>query len=731
MQAGQDLNIAASNVNVANNAQLTAGNDINIASKSSSFNYSNAGQTNGPSAAIVNVAQTTNVGSTINVGGQTQINATHDINDTGSIVNTGSAALSAGNNINLTASKDSSSFASNSGNSSLNEKVNAASINTTGALGVQATNDVNLTSSNLISRNGAIGVNAGNTINIGTMGESHNSTVVTSSESNGLLSSSKTTTTTINNSTTQVASNIGGNSVNMTSGLDTNITASNVTANGSGNVDLTAGQNLNILAGANTQLQQSSSQTSGGLLGHTGKSSDSQGQTTAASSQITGGDITMQSGANTTLQAVQIAGNSLAINAGTINGQLVNSNAQLNIDAAIESQNQSHTSQGSDLMTQNSSNSGKISQSLNYTTINLSNSQNASQSPTLNATGGIVVGAANLPSTSTGSSTGGSAPPTITVDLKQQATALATQPGLSYLGNLANSNNVTWQKVQLASQSWDYSQSGLSTAGAAIIAVAVAVATAGSAAELSAAMVSGAGLTGTTASVATLSAAAGMTSLAAQAAVSLANNQGDIGKTLQDLGSSAAIKNTVAAMLVGGVAGAVADAGAATQLGSKVAAGCGSGAVSGTGCAGGAAFAAVTTGAALGYNSVIGYNANAGPGFNPENPIYKIDEITHQQPAAYQGANVTGLNDPTNPNSVFAQGSILSKTLNNVPFINATAGIHDYIFNASPTLNDNFSLLNIPAMVPAAAWAVPASLGNPNLNWIGTTNLPAGSGNKK
>ena len=266
----------------------------------------------------------------------------------------------------------------------------------------------------------------------------------------------------------------------------------------------------------------------------------------------------MQSGANTTLQATQITGNSLSINAGTINGQTVNPSAQLNIDAAIESQNQSHTSQGSDLMTQNTANSGKVSQSLNYTTINLSNSQNASQSPTLNATGGIVVGAANLPSTSTGSSTGGSAPPTITVDLKQQATALATQPGLSYLGNLANSNNVTWQKVQLASQSWNYSQSGLSTAGAAIIAIAVAAVTAGSASELSAALMTNAGLTGATASAASASLAAGMTSLASQAAVDLANNQGDLGKTLQVLGSNSAIRNTVAAMVT---------AGALTELG--------------------------------------------------------------------------------------------------------------------------------------------------------------------
>ncbi|WP_397392910.1 hypothetical protein, partial [Polynucleobacter sp.] len=41
-----------------------------------------------------------------------------------------------------------------------------------------------------------------------------------------------------------------------------------------------------------------------------------------------------------------------------------------------------------DLMTQNSSNSGKISQSLNYSTINLQDAHGNTQSPTFNATGG-------------------------------------------------------------------------------------------------------------------------------------------------------------------------------------------------------------------------------------------------------------------------------------------------------------------------------------------------------
>ena len=256
----------------------------------------------------------------------------------------------------------------------------------------------------------------------------------------------------------------------------------------------------------------------------------------------------MQSTGDTTLQAAKITGNTLAMNVGST----------LNIDAAIESQNQSHSSKGNDLMTQNSSGSGSNTQSLNYTTINLQDAQGNHQNPILNAANGIVIGARLLPSMGTSSGSGGAPSPTITVDLKQQAAQLATQPGLSYLGELTKRHDVTWQKVQLASQSWNYSQSGLSQSGGIIIAIAVAAVTAGSSAELSAAMIADAGLTGTAATAASAALAAGMTSLASQAAVDLANNQGDLGKTLQVLGSNSAIRNTVAAMVT---------AGALTELG--------------------------------------------------------------------------------------------------------------------------------------------------------------------
>ena len=82
-----------------------------------------------------------------------------------------------------------------------------------------------------------------------------------------------------------------------------------------------------------------------------------------------------------------------------------------------------------------------------------------------------------------------------------------------------------------------------------------------------------------------------------------------------------------------------------------------------------------------------------------------------------------GLNNKADAGSFFAQGSPLSDTLNHVPFINAVAGVHDYIFNAGIP----FNAVTNPLMMPLAAlFAIPAALGNNNISWITTLKLPRG-----
>jgi filamentous hemagglutinin family protein len=133
-------------------------------------------------------------------------------------------------------------------------------------------------------------------------------------------------------------------------------------------------------------------------------------------------------------------------------------------------------------------------------------------------------------------------------DLKTQIQALAGQSrgrgsssGLEYLNTLAQRTDIQWDKVALAHEKWSYSQAGLTPAGAALLTIAVAAGTGGM----------GAGLTGTSGALGTAM-SAGFSSLASQAAVSMVNNGGDIGKTLEALGKEESIKNLLLTMATAG-----------------------------------------------------------------------------------------------------------------------------------------------------------------------------------
>jgi hypothetical protein len=222
---------------------------------------------------------------------------------------------------------------------------------------------------------------------------------------------------------------------------------------------------------------------------------------------------------------------------------------------------------------------------------------------------------------------------------------------------------------------------------------------------------------------------AGFSALAAQASVSLVNNSGDIGRTLKDLGSTDSLQTLVASMATAGVGAGVAGQGV-RAVAAQTLTGCVAGEVSGAGCESGAKSAAVISGAGEGYRALVGYAANAGPGANRPGsttgtgafePIRdKFSSNYGQQLPADRGMNVIGLNKP---GSLLSQGGTVSRALNQVPFVNATAGIHDYIFNANPDLN--FTLWNVPTMLPAAALAIPASLNNPNIFWLTQIKLPS------
>ncbi|MDC5848210.1 DUF637 domain-containing protein [Vibrio europaeus] len=136
------------------------------------------------------------------------------------------------------------------------------------------------------------------------------------------------------------------------------------------------------------------------------------------------------------------------------------------------------------------------------------------------------------------------------------AKALAQIPAdgeFAWIAELKDNPNVNWNEVNEAFDSWSYSESSLSGPAAAIIAIALTVVTAGAAAGAGAALASATvGTTSAAASTVAAVGAAATSTLITQASLSLINNNGDLGATLDDLGSSAKVKQLATTMVTAG-----------------------------------------------------------------------------------------------------------------------------------------------------------------------------------
>ncbi|WP_426406334.1 DUF637 domain-containing protein [Serratia sp. PAMC26656] len=134
--------------------------------------------------------------------------------------------------------------------------------------------------------------------------------------------------------------------------------------------------------------------------------------------------------------------------------------------------------------------------------------------------------------------------------LQSAIDALGNTPGTTWVKDLNKRNDVQWNTVKDAYDSWDYKSQHLNPVVAAVIAIAAAAVTAGSSlTALAASNVAGAIGGGAVTSGAVT---AGMSSLASQAAVALVENQGNLSKTLKALGSNESVKATATAMAIGG-----------------------------------------------------------------------------------------------------------------------------------------------------------------------------------
>ncbi|MEM7775302.1 MAG: DUF637 domain-containing protein [Pseudomonadota bacterium] len=129
--------------------------------------------------------------------------------------------------------------------------------------------------------------------------------------------------------------------------------------------------------------------------------------------------------------------------------------------------------------------------------------------------------------------------------------ALAQKPGMAWVKTLRDRDDVTWRKVQAASESWDYKAQGLTEVGAALVALAVTAVSAGTLSSVSAGLAGAfpAGMQAT----AQAAIKAGLNQLVSSASVSLINNRGNLGAALKELGSSNSMKSLATAIVTAGL----------------------------------------------------------------------------------------------------------------------------------------------------------------------------------
>ncbi|PKU21515.1 DUF637 domain-containing protein [Telmatospirillum siberiense] len=266
---------------------------------------------------------------------------------------------------------------------------------------------------------------------------------------------------------------------------------------------------------------ESNSSKSGGFMNSSKSRSESQTVSNRGASVTAGGAVTLTSGTDLTLQAAQVtAGGDLSLSAG----------GTLSLLSATDSSYLSQTSSKSSAAWQSTSDKGH-----NDTTVVMTG---------LQAGGNLSVSAAKI--VADYKSTG---------DLQASLTALAADPKTAWVAQLATKDAVTWQAVQEAHKKWDHESQGLSAAASAIIAIVLAAVTGG--AGLGAMLAEAAGMAGSTVAVA--AATAGISTLATQVTTSLINNQGDLGKTFQQLGSLDTVKSIAISMAAAGAFAEVGD----------------------------------------------------------------------------------------------------------------------------------------------------------------------------
>jgi len=140
-----------------------------------------------------------------------------------------------------------------------------------------------------------------------------------------------------------------------------------------------------------------------------------------------------------------------------------------------------------------------------------------------------------------------------TGDLSASIDQLSQIEGLAWMDDLRDRPDVDWQAIAAAQENWNYSDQGLTEAGAALVALAVAAVSGGTGlgASLTSSIAGSMGLAGNTIAMAAIDAS--VTALLQKTTISMINNQGDLAAILAELGSEASLRSLVGSILTAGL----------------------------------------------------------------------------------------------------------------------------------------------------------------------------------
>jgi len=303
VKAGQDLNLAASQIGSKGDAALSAGRDINLHTVEQSQRQKTDGNERISSGATRSV---------LTSGGDLQLQAGRDLNSqAAAIVADNHVGLSAGRDLNLNPQQSREYQASQGGgkqqvNDSFRQQ--GTDIASGGDTHMQAGRDATLNAAQ-VQAGGDVSVNAGRDIALNSATESDYSFFEETKTKKGLLSKTTTHTVKEDYATREKGSLLSGNNLSLNAGNDLKVQGSTVV--GDGKVSLQAGNDVEILAATEEQSsyrlneKKTSGMFSGGGIGVTFGSTSSRHQlnedgTTQSQSVSTigstGGDVNIIAG---------------------------------------------------------------------------------------------------------------------------------------------------------------------------------------------------------------------------------------------------------------------------------------------------------------------------------------------------------------------------------------------------------------------------------------------------